>query len=119
MLLNRPFKGLEQRKANILKNVENSLWDAIYEVKGPLDATLSKWLQGHAITNPSEWAEARVGDDYDEMAGISPEDAMQVAIDEYMRYSNNNQNTIYDPRMARMASESTWANIMNNYVIPN
>jgi len=81
MLKNNPFKGMDQRKQNILNQIEIQLQEAISEVKSPLQLTLQRWLESHAITNPSGWAAARVED-----AAKSRSNPIEDALSEYAGY---------------------------------
>ncbi|MFA5758897.1 MAG: hypothetical protein WC942_06035 [Clostridia bacterium] len=86
ILSNYPFKGLEQRKENIIKRLTKRLNNSIEKVKPPLLYTFEKWLQGHALTNADAWASARINREEVEALGV--ESALLNTIIEYSRYKD-------------------------------
>jgi len=90
-LQNLPFNGMPQRRENILQNVTEELWEVINNVKEPIVKTISGWLSSHAITDPSQWANARVADmeKYNPGGGIG-NDEFKGVLSEYMRYTDPN-----------------------------
>ena len=62
MLRSYPFNGMEKRRSNILIRLEKEAWETISYLTTVLDDVFSQWLAGHAITNPQQWAEARMVD---------------------------------------------------------
>lgn len=82
MLKQKPFKGNEARKQSILKRVEFSLREVTEEIRIVLDYVFTDWLRHHAITNPSEWAQDRVGGLWEEGAS----ETYSGLIWEYIKY---------------------------------
>lgn len=82
MLRQKPFKGNEVRKQNILKRVEMNLREVTEEIRNSLLPVFQEWLRHHAITNPSEWAQDRVSRLWEE--GIS--ETYRDLIWEYIKY---------------------------------
>lgn len=84
MLFNKPFKGLEKRKYNILKILESAADSIIEKLAQTFEDVFADWLKRHAILEPEKWAEQRVeewtdmGEDNDIIWGY--------LIDEYLRY---------------------------------
>lgn len=69
MIKNKPFKGTGNRRQNILARLEQEAWHSAALVADTLLNVMSRWLQSHAITNPEDWANARINDnmsEYDE-----------------------------------------------------
>lgn len=60
MIESRPFSGLEQRKENIVNILEKKAKEIIPSLAETLYKTFKKWLAAHAITNPKQWARARM-----------------------------------------------------------
>tara|TARA_Y100000310_G_scaffold160067_1_gene159743 strand:+ start:87 stop:1142 length:1056 start_codon:yes stop_codon:yes gene_type:complete len=121
MLLNRPFNGMEQRKENIIKQVEENLFEALNNLKEPLINVFQRWLQSHALTNPQQWAEQRSlapseysdWEEYYESAGERAYDTMNSLVDTYMRLKNNNnlwysayQSPNWDSAFQKMMNEN-------------
>jgi hypothetical protein len=84
ILINKPFSGVPQRKENILKNIEQEIWNTIEIIKDPLIKTFGKWLESHALTNASVWAKQR--NDKTSEWGESSYDSFQSLLSEYERY---------------------------------
>lgn len=82
-LLNNNFKGLPQRKENILKKIDQELQKVFYQLKIPLKNTLETWLQNHAITNASFWANQRFLDEQ------TDEENLDNMLMEWRRYDDN------------------------------
>lgn len=99
MLRDKPFNGLPQRQENILKRVEQELWEATNNVREPIEKTIQAWLQQHALTDPEQWAAQATQpvspymnwNEYYESMGEGPETRLHNVIDNYMRLSRNNQ----------------------------
>lgn len=97
MLKNNPFKGMPQRQNNIMRNIEQGLWLCINNLKPALIMTFEKWLESHAITNPSSWARARVNKTEQNYNG----GLIDSTISEYMNYlpysrDNMQEDTIFN-----------------------
>lgn len=65
MLKTRPFSGVAKRKEVILQKVKNTFEEVSEELLEIFVAVFASWLDKHAITEPSLWAEKRVEDDED------------------------------------------------------
>jgi hypothetical protein len=66
MVKNSPFNGIEQRKQNILKQLEYHLKRSIVAIAETILPAFDNWLKSHALLNPRLWAEQRLqefGDD--------------------------------------------------------
>jgi len=61
MLKLHPFSGHPKRKENILNNLRNNLSEVGSEIKIMLSGVFGNWLQSHALLNPIQWAEERIG----------------------------------------------------------
>ncbi|MFA5071181.1 MAG: hypothetical protein WC511_02310 [Candidatus Pacearchaeota archaeon] len=87
MLKNKPFSGMERRKDVILERVQETFQEVSLEMKEIFEGVFSKWLRGHAIMNPQQWAQARIYDAY--AADGSFENVVNGFFDEFVRYKNN------------------------------
>ena len=98
-LKNFPFTGAPQRYQNILEKIEESLYEVMEKLKDTLIATFRGWLETHAITDPSVWAEKRV-DPYGEefMSSYDATDALEGIVGEYMRYQYGGGQGFYSKR---------------------
>lgn len=85
MVRNKPFSGLPERQQNIIENLGRELSDIITCLKDVLMPVFSKWLGGHAITKPQQWAEARVGDS-DEIEAYGFKTKIEEMLGEYNAY---------------------------------
>lgn len=85
-LKNFKFKGVPQRRDNILGHIEENLIRLIEDIRDVLVEVFQRWLSAHAILNPSEWAQQRVAEDEDSH--------IENLIYEYERYMRNNEPTI-------------------------
>ena len=97
MLSQRPFRGLEQRKENILNGLEKELWDTGENLRIPLLQTFKMWLSSHALMDPGLWAQQRADDDYEHIEEFGEDTTMNGILDEYMKYKNGN-NGWYNPQ---------------------
>jgi len=93
MLKNKPFRGMPQRRDNILNQLRQRLSSLALEIREPIIATLQSWLSSHALLDPNLWAVSRVntslyGDVYDEGDSTIPTLVNDI-IHEYRRYSNS------------------------------
>ena len=89
MISNHPWKGIEQRKENTLKELENQLWEAGENLREPLLQTFEAWLNNHALMDPGLWAQQRTNEEYEyDYLDRIGEDAIQGILSEYMRYKN-------------------------------
>jgi len=102
MLKNKPFKGNEARKNNILKNVTREFQDVTLTVGSVLAEVFRYWLSLHAINEPHAWAVARVGEGCE--AGF--EEIWGNTLWEYIRYHPKFQKMMNDPRVATLAQQS-------------
>lgn len=89
-LINNEFRGLGQRKENILKKIDQELMRTCELIKKPLLNVFEKWLKNHAITNPKQFAEARVEEVYGQ--DYSNEEAFNSMLYEWQRYNKNIKN---------------------------
>ena len=94
-LKNYDFKGLPQRRDNIITKLEENLDEAIEVVKEPILYTFRKWLDNHALLDPQTWAAQRTIGDYNDFneysIDIGEDEALKLVIEEYKRYQNGNQ----------------------------
>jgi len=91
MLKNKPFRGMPQRRDNILNQLRQRLSSLALEIRGPIIATLQSWLSSHALLDPNLWAVNRVntslyGDVYDEGDSTIPTLVNDI-IHEYRMYN--------------------------------
>ncbi len=87
-LLNNKFKGLEQRKENILKGLSQELLRTCQTIKEPLSRTFETWLKRHAITNPKQWAIART----EEIYYYNDVESFDEMLYEWQKYDENVEN---------------------------
>ncbi len=95
MLKNKPFKGAEARKKNILRNVTRELQDVIATLGAVLKNIFDEWLSKHALNEPYAWAKERVSSGWDN--GF--EFIWENTVAEYMQYSPEFQNVKRQPGM--------------------
>lgn len=86
-LKNRPFKGMPQRKANIIAHIEQSLSECCHVLLDILIPVYTKWLSEHALLDPTLWAEQRAKFMEETCDGEINEDTLQGIIDENLRYT--------------------------------
>lgn len=99
-LTTKPFSGVPIRKQNILKQLQPELLRAMNNVSGVLLHVFGEWLKSHAITNPRQWAIARLDDaakssGYDSFNDINDDEtnasALTGIIYEWWNYTNKKQ----------------------------
>ena len=93
-LRNYPFDGLATRYDNIMKIIEEKSKEIIPILAETFENVFNQWLGKHALTNPEEWAHARMHEDggYDSMLDIHGfDDTMQAVVSEASRYMNHIQ----------------------------
>lgn len=76
MLTTRRFNGVERRKDNILRIIEDTGEFVIKEMANSFVEVFGKWLDEHALTDPKRWAEQRFNDETFEDFGIQETLAM-------------------------------------------
>ena len=81
------FKGMPERRENILKNLEIQLRQAIDNVARPLLATFGKWLEKHALLEPEIWATHRVED---LIENFDTSESLLIILEEYRKYYPSN-----------------------------
>ena len=86
-LKNRPFKGMPQRKENIVAHVEQSLRECCHALLDVLIPVYTKWLSEHALLNPTLWAEQRAQFIEENSDGEINEDTLKGVIDENLCYT--------------------------------
>lgn len=88
-----PFSGMPARQQNIQTNLEASLESVIGMLKEPLIQTFTTWLEHHALTDPSAWAEKRVNEFGDDNIcdSLGEEEALSGVVHEYIRYKHGNE----------------------------
>ena len=64
MMKNSLFSGNPQRYENTLKLLEAKAREVIIPLAKTFMFVFAKWLSAHAITNPEQWAKARVENNY-------------------------------------------------------
>ena len=84
MLKSRPFNGMEKRKQNILEQIRLKFAEAQNEVAKQLLETFGKWLSQHAITDPKQWAVARVDMFQDVMEETGETSLIDAVVSEYI-----------------------------------
>ena len=90
---------MPRRQENVLAKLEEELWEAVENVKEPMERTITTWLRNHALTNPKQWAEQSLQpgspyadwEEYYEESGSSAETRVRDIVDTYMRLKNNNR----------------------------
>jgi len=84
MAKTRLFNGHPKRNSNIIRHMEQKLWQAVLLVQQYILPTFEQWLGEHTILNPQEWAIARTRDaeDDDENGNCG----LSHALYEYVRY---------------------------------
>ena len=87
---NRPFKGLPQRKENIIHKLEDAFRVCCHSILEMLQEVFAKWLSEHALMNPIAWATQRAQYTEDEYNGEINVETLQGIIDEHLRYLSNN-----------------------------
>jgi len=90
MIQSKSFNGVPERQQNITQNLEQELSNVIAQIKDILLPTFSKWLGSHAITKPTQWAQARVNDidslDYYKESDETGQ-AFEIMVAEFERYT--------------------------------
>lgn len=92
MITSRPFEGLEERKKNIIKILEQKIKQIVPLLADTLIQTFETWLSAHAITKPKEWAEERFyegGDPLTDIYGF--EETADILLGELQRYRRDIQ----------------------------
>lgn len=84
-LRDRTFVGVEERRQNILRELESRLGGVVIEIKEILSDVFSKWLNSHALLSADTWANQRVSVDVDE---DDPKTSYQGMVGEYVRYTD-------------------------------
>lgn len=81
----KPFRGLEQRKINILQKIEQKIEYLISKIKPVLLSILKGWLDNHALLDPNLWAKQRLKElesiYYDDLSDISEHDFKNIIND--------------------------------------
>lgn len=81
---------INKRRDMIIEKLEKMLWPVITEMKRRFVPVFKGWLGSHAITDPHQWAVARVSEDsdYKNMGEINFETLSASIVDEYNRYKS-------------------------------
>lgn len=110
MLKNKPFKGNEVRKNNILRNVTREFEEVTATLGAVLKRVFDEWLSKHALNEPYAWAQERVSEGWEE--GFS--NIWEYTMDEYIRYNPEFQNMRRQPGVYSKAEQKLIREIMKN-----
>ena len=91
----RGFSGMPERKENIMERLESRGQKLTDKVLSELLGVFEKWLAGNAMTDPGEWAEARLrGIGINKEALTNPavfEVALDAIVNEYMSFAGGSR----------------------------
>lgn len=76
-------EAFSQRFANILNNLSKALLTVGNSIRKKIILTFEKWLDAHAILNPSQWAQARLKEDRDRVEYERDGTYIESALSEY------------------------------------
>jgi hypothetical protein len=105
------FSGHPKRKMVMLSKLRSAAEPSLEYVKTALTKLYEKWLGAHAITNPEEWAIARVRGNLE--TGMKMDEAIEIMLGEYFRYTDGNSFYFSQEAKRRMKMESTLLNFLN------
>lgn len=90
MLRSKPFEGVPQRRENMLERLGQVAYSLAATVARQILEVYDEWLSKHAISDPHEWADARVRDAEEVEGEITTGEEITSAIEatwtEYDRY---------------------------------
>jgi len=89
MITSRPFVGVEKRKDNILKILEDKGKYVIEQLAGSFEMVFENWLESHAINTPELWAKVRFSEEEIEDIGLSG--LVELFFEEGARYGLSDQ----------------------------
>jgi len=87
MLKSKPFRGMPQRKENILNQLRQRLNQLALEIREPILITFQSWLSSHALLEPGTWADSRVSNALYNNYDGSISSVMNDILHEYNNYS--------------------------------
>jgi len=106
-LKNYKFQGLDDRKYNIISNVEKKLSEVMGSLREDFLFTFKKWLSSHALTDPQLWAKSRLEDSDDDLTDIE-----EGLVSEYLRYTGQNGH-----RLDRRQIETVFGQILKEMIL--